>query len=95
MGTCMNEFPVHLEEEAEEIEEAQPLRIKREVIEFILRRYGLLSARDISRALGWKVRDVNRVLKALESSGRVRRTKLGRSHVWTHIDEYLPNPMYY
>lgn len=90
----MEEFPAYLEEEEEE-EADWTLKIKHEVIEFILRRYGLLRAPDIARALGWKVREVNQVLKNLESFGRVKRTKLGRTYVWKHIEEHRLNPMYY
>ena len=92
-GVQMEELPAYLEEEEEEEEWVQD--IKHEVIEFILRRYGLLSARDIARALGWKVWEVNRVLRHLEHSGRVKRTKLGRNHVWTHTEEHQLNLMYY
>ncbi len=96
MGADMEEPPTYLEEEEEEEEEEEwALKIKHEVIEFILRRYSLLSARDIAHALGWKVWEVNRALRYLETSGRVKRTKLGKTNVWTHIDEYRPNLMYY
>ncbi len=91
----MEELPAYLEEEDEDIEEEWPLKIRHEVIEFILHRYGLLSARDIAHALGWNIREVNRALRHLESSGRIKRTKLGRTNVWTHIEEYRPNLMYY
>ncbi len=90
----MEEFPPYLEEE-EEGEEDWASKIKHEVIEFILRRYSLLSAPDMARVLGWKVREVNRVLRNLENFGRVKRTKLGRTYVWTHIEEHRLNPMYY
>ncbi|MDI6883969.1 MAG: hypothetical protein QMD00_02345 [Hadesarchaea archaeon] len=92
----MEEIPAYLEEEEEEEEEEEwALKIRHEVIEFILRRYGLLSAKDIAHALGWKVWEVNRALRHLETSGRVRRTKLGRTHVWTHMEEHQLNTMYY
>lgn len=55
----------------------------------------MLSAKDIARILNWKMKDVNFVLKQLESFGRVRKTKLGRTFAWTHIDASLHNPMYY
>jgi uncharacterized membrane protein len=54
-----------------------------------------MSANDIARALCWKVVEVNRVLRDLESAGRVKRTKLGRSNVWTHMEEYHQDKMYY
>jgi uncharacterized membrane protein len=82
-------------DDEEEEEEDWENRLRHEVIEFILRRYGIMSANDIARALGWKVVEVNRVLRDLESAGRVKRTKLGRSNVWTHMEEYHQDKMYY
>ena len=90
----MEELPEFVEEEEEE-EEDWPRMIRLEVIEYILRRYGVLRAPDIARILGWKVREVNHVLHQLENSGRVRRMKLGRNYVWSSIEESHPNPMYY
>jgi DNA-binding MarR family transcriptional regulator len=90
----MEEIPINVEEEEEE-EEDWTFRIRHEVIEFILRRYGLLSSSDIARVLNWKVGEINHVLRDLERSGRVRRTKLGRTYVWTHIEDYHSNKMYY
>ncbi len=91
----MRELPMYIEEEDEEEEENWETNLRYEVIEFILRRHSLLSARDIARVLGWKLGEVNRVLRDLENAGRVRRTKLGKTHVWTHIEEHQRNLMYY
>jgi len=82
-------------EEEEEEDEDWPSKIRHEVIEFVLQRFGLLSASDLAHALKWKVGEVNRTLKELESSGRVKRTKLGRTYVWTHIEEHHFNKMFY
>jgi DNA-binding MarR family transcriptional regulator len=90
----MEEMPIYLEDEEEEEEDWQ-LKIRHEVIEFVLRRFGLLSASDIARALNWKVGEINHALRELERSGRVKRTRLGRAYVWTHVDEYHTNKMYY
>jgi DNA-binding MarR family transcriptional regulator len=90
----MEEMPVYLEDEEEEDEDGA-LRIRHEVIEFVLRRFGLLSAPDIARALNWKVGEINHALRDLERSGRVRRTRLGKTYVWTHIEEHYSNKMYY
>lgn len=90
----MEEILAYPEEEEEE-DEDWALKIRHEIIEFVLRRFGLLSASDLSRALKWKVGEVNRTLRELESSGRVKRTKLGRTYVWTHIEEHHFNKMYY
>jgi len=87
---------VHLEEEEEEEEEEfWPLTVRYEVIEYILRRYGCLRARDIARILGCGLRDVNRTLRQLERSGRVRRAKLGGAQVWSSAEEPHLVPMYY
>ena len=90
----MEGIPAYLEDEEEE-DEDWALRIRHEVIEFILRRYGLLSSSDIARVLNWKVGEINHVLRDLERSGRVKRTRLGRTYVWTHIEDHYSNKMYY
>lgn len=90
----MQEFPEFIEEEEEEVKD-WPRVVRLEIIEYILRRYGVLRAPDLAHILDWKVREVNRVLRQLESSGRVKRTKLGRSHVWSSIEEPHLTPMYY
>jgi len=79
----------------EEEEEEWESHLRHEIIEFILRRYGIMSANDIARALGWKVVEVNRVLRDLESAGRVKKTRLGRTSVWAHMEEYYQDKMYY
>ena len=90
----MEELPEFIEEEEEE-EEDWPRMIRLEVIEYILRRHGVLRAPDIARILEWKVREVNRVLRQLENSGRVKRMKLGKNYVWSPIEEPHLIPMYY
>jgi transcription initiation factor IIE alpha subunit len=90
------EFPPYLEEEEEIVDEEEWFeRAKIEIVEFILRRYGVLRARDIARILKWKTQEVNSVLRNLESWGRIKRTKLGRTLAWAHMEERVPNPMYY
>lgn len=90
----MEKFPEFIEEEEEE-EEDWLRMVRLDVIEYILRRYGVLRAPDIARILEWKVSEVNRVLRQLEGSGRVKRTKLGRNYVWATIEEPSPTSMYY
>jgi Mn-dependent DtxR family transcriptional regulator len=92
----MREFPPYLEEEEDIVDEEEWLeRAKYEIVEFILRRYGVLRAGDIAKILNWKTKEVNSVLRNLESWGRIRRTKLGRTLAWAHLEEHIPNPMYY
>ncbi len=88
------ELPEFIEEEEEGGEDWLRM-VRLEVIEYILRRHGVLRAPDIARILEWKVREVNHVLRQLENSGRVRRTKLGRKYVWTPVEEPHLIPMYY
>ncbi len=70
-------------------------RARHEIVEFILRRYGVMRSRDIARVLNWRVREVNQVLKTLESWGKVKRTRIGRVQAWCPIEEFLTNCMYY
>lgn len=94
----MREMPEYIQEEEEEGEEEEeywPLNIRSEVIEYILRRYGCLQARDIAHILGCRTEDVRQTLRQLERSGRVRRAKLGRNYVWSPVEEPHLNLMYY
>jgi len=93
----MREAPIYLEEDEEEHDEEEDwsLEVKRSVVEFVLRRFGIMSSADIARALNWKVREVNQVLKYLECYGRVKHAKLGRNHIWTPVEESYLSPMYY
>lgn len=90
----MQEFEYYEDEEEDE-EEPWPMMVRYEVIEYILRRYGALQAKDIARILGCKVRDVNAVLKHLERSGRIRKEKLGRNFVWCPSEESHLGVIYY
>ncbi|MEM1689236.1 MAG: hypothetical protein QXX33_04775 [Candidatus Hadarchaeales archaeon] len=83
------------EEEEYEEDEDWMERARYEIVEFLLRRYGLLRSSDIAKILNWKVREVNSVLKDLESCGRVRKTKIGKSQMWCPIEDIIHNPMYY
>jgi len=89
------EFPPYLEEEEFEDEGEWLEKARYEIVEYILRRYGVLRSRDIARILNWKVREVTGVLKALESWGRVKRTRLGRTQAWCPMEEHFQNLMYY
>ena len=93
IGTCMQEFPEFIEEEEEE--ESWPTTIRLEIIEYILRRHGALRAPDLANILDWKVREINRVLRQLENSGRAKRMKLGKNYVWYPVEEPHLTPMHY
>jgi predicted ArsR family transcriptional regulator len=83
------------EEEEEEEEEFWPITIRAELIEYVLRRYGSLKARDLARILGCKLTDVRQVLRQLERSGRVKKAKLGRNYIWESAEERHSGFMYY
>lgn len=89
------EFPFILEEDEDMDDEEWLEHAKYEIVEFILRRFGVMSSRDISKILGWKTTEVNSVLKNLETWGRIRRTKLGRNLAWAHMEDHIHNPMFY
>jgi len=89
------EFPHYLEEEDLDDEGEWLEKARYEIVEFILRRYGVLRSRDIARILNWKVREVTGVLKTLESFGRVKRTRLGKTQAWCPMEERFQNLMYY
>jgi hypothetical protein len=93
----MREAPIYLEEEEDEgeSEEDFSMEVKRSVVEFVVRRFGLYNSADIAKVLNWKVREVNQVLKHLECSGRLKREKLGRTFIWTPVEERHISPMYY
>lgn len=82
-------------DEGEEEQEFLPMSIRGEIIEYILRRYGSLKARDIAHILGCKIQDVRQILRQLERSGRVRKAKLGRSCTWAPVEDLHHDLMYY
>ena len=85
-GAGMIGSPEYIEEEEEE-EDFWPLSIRYELIEYLLRRYGALQARDIARILGCKMHVVQQVLRQLERSGKVNRAKIGRNFVYSPKEE--------
>jgi len=93
----MDEFPEYDEEEEEEevVERFSTERARYEVIEFLLRRYGGLKAQDIARTLGCRVTVVRQTLRQLESAGRVKRAKLGRTNIWYPADLTTTELMYF
>jgi predicted transcriptional regulator len=92
----MAELPMYLEEDEDfEDEEEWLEHAKHEIVDYILRRYGMLKVGDINKILGWKVKEVNYVLKNLESWGRISRTKMGKTQAWVHKEDHFHNKMYY
>ena len=94
----MEKFPGFVqfvqEEEEEWEEEDWQLEARLEIVEYLLRRFGNLRAKDIAKILGCKVKEVRPLLKRLERSGRVECLKLGKNFVWAPIEQ-LPELIYY
>lgn len=88
------EFPEMLEEEEEEEEEDWITAARLEILEYLLRRYGNLRAKDLAEILGCKPATIQPLLKRLEGWGRVKCLKVGRSSVWT-LNERFPDTIYY
>ena len=91
----MHGISEYIDEEEDEEQEFWPMSIRGEIIEYILRRYGSLKARDIARILGCKIQDVSQLLRQLERSGRVRKAKLGRNYTWAPVEDMHSDLMYY
>lgn len=72
-----------------------PEEVRRELILFMLRKYGSLQTKEISKVLGHDPRTIRRTLKKLEDSGKVEGDKLGRSYVWAPSDERKEGMMYF
>lgn len=88
------EFPETLEEEEEEEEEDWITVARLEVLEYLLRRYGNLRARDLAEILGCKPATIQPLLKRLEGCGRAKCLKVGKSSVWA-LNEHLSGTIYY
>jgi predicted ArsR family transcriptional regulator len=90
----MRKMPEYIDE-GEGEREFLPMSIRGEIVEYILRRYGSLKARDIAHILGCKIQDVRQILRQLERSGRVRKAKLGRNCMWAPVEDLHHDLMYY
>lgn len=72
-----------------------PKEIRRELILYLLRKYGSLQTKEIAKVLGHNPRTIRRTLKRLEESGKVEGDKLGRSYVWSRSEDMERRPMYF
>ncbi len=79
----------------EEKESISPKKVRRELILYMLRKYGNLQTKEISKVLGHEPRTIRRTLKKLEDSGKVVGDKLGRSYVWASTEEKKDEMMYF
>lgn len=78
-----------------EEESFSPKKVRKEMIMFLLRKYGNLQTKEIAKVLGYKPRTIRRTLKKLEDSGKVEADKLGRSYIWSPIKDKKEGLMYF
>jgi len=92
----MVDMPVYADDDYDDDDmgDFSPQKVRQELIEYLLRRYGSLQARDIARALGCQVKVVRQSLRQLEQFGKVEKTRLGKNYVWHPIKEKTTNFMY-
>ncbi len=92
----MVNMPTYIEDvdDDDDMGDFSPQKVRQELIEYLLRRYGSLQARDIARALGCQVKVVRQSLRQLEQFGKVKKTRLGKNYVWHPIQEKTTSFMY-
>lgn len=73
--------------ESNENKSFSPEKVRKELIVYMLRNYGDLSAKDISKVLGQKPRTIRKDLNKLRDSGVVERERLGKEYIWSFTDE--------
>ncbi len=64
-------------------ESLSPKKIRKELILYLLRKYGNLQTKEVAKIFGLKSQTIRRSLKKLEESGRVKSDKLGNSYIWS------------
>lgn len=72
-----------------------PKKVRREVIMYILERYGNLKTKDIAKVLGLKPRTIRKTLKKLEDEEKIKGDKIGRSYIWSSLEEKKKGMMYF
>lgn len=72
-----------------------PKEMRREVILYLLYRYGNLRTKEIAKVLGQNPRTVRRSLKKMEESGKVKSDRLGRGYVWSPANEEQDRLIYF
>lgn len=75
------------EDERENKESFRPKKVRRELIMFMLEKYGSLETSDLAKVLGHSSRTIRRALKKLEKSGKIEGKKLGRSYIWSIVEK--------
>lgn len=76
-------------------ESFSPKEVRQDLIMYLLRKYGDLQTKEISKVLGHKPRTIRRALKKLEESGKVKGDKLGRSYIWSPSEEEIDRLIYF
>ncbi len=83
------------EDEFKESKSISPKKIRKELILYLLENYGELQTKDIAEILGYEPRTIRRSLKKLEESGKIESDKLGRSYIWSPVEEEEERLMYF
>lgn len=80
---------------SESFESVSPKEIRRELIVYLLQKYGSLRTKDIAKVLGYNPRTIRRTMKELEDSDKVESDKLGRSYLWSSSEVNKERLMYF
>ena len=64
-----------------------PEKVRRELILYLLKEYGDLQTKDISKVLGYEERTIRRTLKELKEMGKVKGERLGKGHIWSSSED--------
>lgn len=75
------------EDERKNKESFKPKKVRKELIMFMLQKYGSLKTSEIAKVLGHSRRTIRRTLKKLEESDRVEGEKMGRSYIWSPVEK--------
>lgn len=86
---------MEIENDDENEESFSPKAARRELILYLLRRYGSLQTKEIAQVMGYTPRTIRRALKELEKIGEVEGEKIGRSYVWSPREESKGKWMYF
>lgn len=91
----MNEYPIDLSEEYLEETDYSLKEMRKDLILYLLHKYGGLKTKDIARIIGLSARATRRNLRQLEDSGEIRSIKIGRSYLWNANEEESHGKMYF
>lgn len=73
----------------------KPKKVRREIMKYLLQKYGDLRTKEIAKVLGLSERTIRRTLKKLEDMGEAEKVKVGKSYVWKLVQDESERPMYF